>query len=196
MLPFRAEDRKQIVFLLLTHQARSDERRIAHNVVERGLGDEPFPIHAQGIAFHDVGIRFQRQKVEGHIDDILGGFHHLGFCNPECGLRDGHSEVVDFNAVKLMDGDFDDIPEIHQLLPGCYKQKGFILKTAQGNIGFRQKVTRTAGRVKERQMCKFFAKRFRLFVAEFRHFYAFDGGEFFTEFVKKQRVNHLVNIFD
>ena len=78
--------------------------RIAHDIVQLMLGHNILPFNAQGIGFVDVGIGFERQKVDLHMHDILGLLEHLAFCNPQRGFGDGNGEIVYLNAVKLPDG--------------------------------------------------------------------------------------------
>ena len=44
---------------------------------------------------------------------VLGFFHHLAFCDPQGGLGDSHSEIVDLNTVELANGDLDRVVKVH-----------------------------------------------------------------------------------
>ena len=55
----------------------------------------------------DVGVGRERQEVHFVVDDALGLLHHLAFGDPYRGLGDGDGEVVDLDAVELLDADLD-----------------------------------------------------------------------------------------
>ena len=63
----------------------------------------------EGVTFHNVGIGLQREKVERHMNNVLGFLHHLTFGDPKGGFSDGHSKVVNLNAVELTNRHLDGI---------------------------------------------------------------------------------------
>ena len=93
-----------IIFLRLVHQTRTHKRRVAHYIIQLAFGYNAFPISAQGVALYNISVGFQRQKVQRHKQNFFGFLHHLAFGNPECGFGNRHCKIVDFNAVKLADG--------------------------------------------------------------------------------------------
>ena len=50
-----------IRFLLLSLKTFADEGRVANNKIDGGRNI--FPVQMQGVAFGDIGVRFQRQKI-------------------------------------------------------------------------------------------------------------------------------------
>ena len=106
------------------------------------------PIQPQGVALHDVAVGFQRQEVQRHMDNLFRLFHHLAVCDPEGGFGNSHGKIVDLNAVELADGDLDGVIQIQHDLPLVKQGNYFILQTTQGQIGFRQEVAASTGRVK------------------------------------------------
>ena len=77
--------------------------------------------------FYDVGIRFEREKVEGHINDFFRFLHHLAFGYPKGGFCNRYGEIVDFNSIKLSNRDLYQIVKPKHHLPIVNKFKGFIL---------------------------------------------------------------------
>ena len=49
------------------------------------------------------------------MNNFLRFLNHLEFSNPKRGLRDGNREVVNFNAVKLSDRNFNWVDEFAEL---------------------------------------------------------------------------------
>ena len=138
----------------------ADERRVADDVVE-SLSPlcasvslcEPFlPVHSQRVAFADVDVGFQGEEVEVAVEEDGGPGEHLGFGDPEGRAGDGYGEVVDFDAVELLDGDadgvFDDAEEALALEAGG---DGPVFEAAEGEVGFGQEVARAARRAQERR---------------------------------------------
>ena len=103
------------------------ERRVAHYVVQLILGNNTLPINTKRVAFYNVGIRFEREKVEGHINDFFRLLHHLAFGNPKSGFGNRYSEIVDFDPVKLTDRYLYQIVKPKHHLTAMNKFKGFIL---------------------------------------------------------------------
>ena len=95
---------KNIAFLFLALQRIANKRRISHNIVQVTFRNHTLPIHPQGIALYNISVGFQRQKVQRNKQNFFGFLHHLAFGNPECGFGNRHRKIVDFNAVKLADG--------------------------------------------------------------------------------------------
>ena len=68
-----------------------------------------FPINAQGVSLHDVGIGFQGQKIEVLVEELCGFLQHLAFCNPQGGFCHNCGKIIYFYAVELLDGHLDQI---------------------------------------------------------------------------------------
>ena len=128
-------------------------------------GDHVRPLRPQGVPLHNVGIGFQRQEIQGHVYHVLGFLHHLTFRNPKGRLCHSHSEVVDFNAVKLADGDLNRVAHVQHDLSLMEQGNCFIFQPPEGDVSFRQKVPGAAGRVQEFQPRQLPLKGFQLGLA-------------------------------
>ena len=160
------------------------------------LGNNALPIYPQGVGLGDVGVGFQRQKVQGHVDYIFGFLHHLAFCNPEGSLCHGDGEVVDLNAIELSNGHLDGVAHIQHDLSLVKEGDGFVLQPPEGDIGFGEEVPGAAGRVQEFQASQFPLKclQFGLAGPIYR-----DSGNFLKlcfQPVQEQRVNDLVDVLN
>ena len=78
----------------------------------------------------DVGVALQRQEVDVVVDDLLCLCHHLRLAYPESGGGYGDGEVIDFDAVKLMDVHLDGILEGVKLLHAVYLLDNLVLQSA------------------------------------------------------------------
>ena len=116
------------------------------------------PVKAEGVAFDDAVVGFEGEELEGQADDLEGFREHLGLGDPKGGLGDGHGEVVDFDAVELLDGDangvVDDAEDALSLEAGG---EGPVFEAAEGEVGFGEEVAGAAGGVKDAQGGEFFA---------------------------------------
>ena len=81
------------------------------------------------------------------MDDIFGFLHHLALGNPQGGFGDSDGKIVDLDAVKLSDGDLDRVVHIEYDLVVMQQGKNLILQPPQGQVGFRQEISRAAGGV-------------------------------------------------
>ena len=137
---------KNIALLFLTLQGIANKRRIPHNIIQLTFGNHALPIHLQSIALYNKGVCFQRQKFERDEQDFLRFFHHLAFRNPERGFCNRHSKVVDFDAVKLADGNLYRAfaGGIHRDLTVGEFHQNFVFQAAQAQISFGQKVSAAA----------------------------------------------------
>ena len=122
-----------IICLRLASPLMPYKRRVAHNIIQLAFGYHTFPIGAQGIALYNISVGFQRQKVQRDKQDFFGFFHHLAFGNPECGFGNRHCKIVDFNAVKLADGNLYRAfaGGVHRHLPVGKFQQDFIFQPPQ-----------------------------------------------------------------
>lgn len=83
------------------------------------------------------------------MDNILRLFHHLAFGNPQCRFGNGCGKIVDFYSIKLPDGYFNwiQLTNTQRNLPSQQQGQRLIFQLAQGQIGFRKKITAPTGRV-------------------------------------------------
>ena len=111
--------------------------------------DDVLPVEAQGVAFDDVGVAFQGQKVDVHVDDALGLLHHLVFGDPEGRLGDGHRKVVDLDAIELADGHLDGVVMLvaEGDLPVLQQADDLVFQLAEAEVSLGQKIARAAGGV-------------------------------------------------
>ena len=160
VLPFRTEHIEQIIFLCFIHQACTNKRRITHNVIQLVFRHDSFPINTESIAIFYICIRLQRQEIKVNLKYFFSFVHHLRLCYPKCCLCNGYSKVVNFNTVKLTDGDLYRISNVTKSkcnlscdLHRIYSYtNSLVFQTAQGYICFCQEITRTTGGVKERKI--------------------------------------------
>ena len=151
--------------LRTAHHHSTYKRWIAHNVVQLMLGDHVRPLRPQGVPLNDVGIGFQRQKIQGHMYYVLGFLHHLALSDPQRRLCHSHGEIVDFDTVELADGDLNRVAHVQHDLPLMEKGYCFIFQPPEGDVSFRQEVAGAAGRVQEFQPRQLPLKGFQLGLA-------------------------------
>ena len=140
---------EQVCLLLLALQRIAHKRRIADDVVQLFLRAHALPLYPQRVALHDVGVALQGQEVDVVVDDLLRLRHHLRLADPEGGGGHGDGEVVDLDAIKLVDAHLDGILKGIELLHAVYLLDNLVLQAAQGEVGLREEVARAAGRVEE-----------------------------------------------
>ena len=174
------------------------KRRVAHDVVQFLGRDNVLPVDAQGVAFDDVGIAFQGQEVDVHVDDAFGLLHHLIFGDPEGGLGDGHGEVVDLDAVELPDGHLDGVVMLVAEcdLPVLQQTDDLIFQLAEAEVSLSQKVARAAGGVQKDQGSQLFLEGFQPALAGGIDGDVFDLVQLAAQAAQKQRVDHLVDVLD
>ena len=95
------------------------------------------------------GVALEGQEVDVVADDLLRLRHHLRLADPEGGGGHGDSEVVDLDAVELVDAYLDGVGKGIELLHAVYQLDNLVLQAAQGEVGLREEVARAAGRVEE-----------------------------------------------
>ena len=150
ILPFRPENVEHILFLAFAHQTCAHKRRVAHNVVEVdliafrvGLHLDDVPIHSERVALAEVDVV---------TDDLLRLRQHLRLGNPERGRGDGDGEVVDFDAVELLNRDLNRVLELaHHHLAVVALADDFVFQSPQRQISLREEIAASAGRVEERE---------------------------------------------
>ena len=136
--------------LRIGHIISSDKRRIPHDILQLFFRYDLIPVDSQRISFCDVHIGFQREEILVEaVDDALRFFEHLGFRDPERGLRDRHGEVIDLDAVKLLDRDLNRvqffIAKSHLSVESFLED--LILESAKAEIGFGQEITGACCRI-------------------------------------------------
>ena len=89
----------------------------------------------------DVGVALQRQEVDVVVDDLLCLCHHLRLAYPESGGGYGDGEVIDFDAVKLMDVHLDGILEGVKLLHAVYLLDNLVLQSSERKVSLREEVS-------------------------------------------------------
>ncbi len=103
---FVSKEFSNIINLFTTAIASADKRRVTDNVSEFVFRHNVSPIDLQRIGAVNIFIGTERQfwSVAG---DNLGLFVHLVLGKPQRKFGNGNSEIVNFNAVKLLDRNFD-----------------------------------------------------------------------------------------
>ena len=121
----------------------------------------------------NVGIAFQRQKVDVLTHNSLSFGKHLRLANPQSRGGDSYGKIVDFDAVELVDAHLDRAFKYTKLESCALTQckNCTIFKAAQREIGFSEEISATASRVEERERSELVAvgieaRRKRIF-----HFY-------------------------
>ena len=197
VLPFRAEHSEKVVLLLLAHQPRADERRIAHDVVRSARRAKSSPIQTQGIGFDDVGVGLKREEIDVVAHDALGLPLHLRLGDPQGGHRDRHREIIDLDAVELVDAGTDraEVPP-EQLLPAVDFLHDPVLHPADRDVGLCEEVARAAGRVEEGQRGEPVPEVHKGAPPRCGHLDVQNLPEFLFQSVQKERVDDLMNILD
>ena len=102
----------------------------------------------------DVGVGRERQEVHFAVDDALGLLHHLAFGDPYRCLGDGDGEVVDLDAVELLDADLDGgvgrLVEAEDAAAGFVEDglaQDVVFEAAQGEVAFREEIPAAARRI-------------------------------------------------
>ena len=136
------------------HQPRTHERRIPHDPDLIARRQDFFPVHPERVALVDVGVGRERQEVHFAVDDALGLLHHLAFGDPYRCLGDGDGEVVDLDAVELLDADLDGgvgrFVEAEDAAAGLVEDglaQDVVLEAAQGEIALREEIPTAARRI-------------------------------------------------
>ena len=135
------------------------KRRIADDVVQLLLRANVLPVYLKRVALMDVGVALQRQEVDVVMNDLLRLCHHLRLAYPQGSGGYGDGEVVDFYAVELVDAHLDGVFEGVELLHAVYLLDNLVLQSAQGEVGLREEVARTARRVEELEVCHLVLQR-------------------------------------
>ena len=80
-------------------------------------------------------------------DDVLGLFQHLALGDPQGGFGHGGGEVVDLDAVELVDGDLNWICIIAHCNLVCLAAERIVFQPTQGDIALGEEVAGAAGGV-------------------------------------------------
>ena len=104
----------------------ADKGRVADDVVD--FGRDGSPVDSERVALVNIGVTFQRKKIQITMNNFLGLLNHLQFSNPKGGLSDGNGKVVNFDAKELSYRNFDRIEEFAKLnlRTGVHKEKKVI----------------------------------------------------------------------
>jgi hypothetical protein len=79
--------------------------RIADDVGSFATRHQVIPIHPQRVPFHDSWVGSQRQRLCSPWNGKLCFLDHLLLGNPQCSPCYRYGKIVDFDTVKLPDGD-------------------------------------------------------------------------------------------
>ena len=169
--------------------------RVADDISQFLLGAKGSPVGLQGIALTYIIIGAERQETDVLLHDALRLGQHLRLANPEGGGGNHGGEIVNLNAVKLIDAHLDRVIEFaHHAPPGEEGFEGAVFETTQGEVSFRKEVARPTGGVEKAQRGEFVLKvgegagtAVALRAGE-------DGVEFVGEGVEEERVDEAVDI--
>ena len=139
-------------------------------------------------------VVLQRKWFEVISHNGIGFLQHLGLSNPECSLGDRTGEIVDFDAVELVDRNFDWISQTANHSIFVKNLDGLVLQSAEAGIGFRQEITRPTSRIQELQTCELVLEFGRSRLLRPDHFLGLDIGKFSFQVVQEERVDDLVDI--
>lgn len=132
----------------------ADEWRVAHHIGAFGGRQQLVPVVSQGVGLHDVARIMQRQMRQRLSRDGLRVVQRLLFRDPQRGTRHGHREIVDLDAMHLVDPHLDQAvlaAQFHVALAVQQVGDDAVLQFAQPQIRFGQEVARTARRIEEVQ---------------------------------------------
>ena len=200
-----AKDGDGFFLLRGRHHGSAHKRRIPHDLDIIAGREHVCPFDLQGVAFVDVAVGLERQEVHLAMNDVFRFVEHLALGNPERGFCDGTGEVVDFDAVELLDADFDEVAfaalaEVeteHARAAACRQclAQDVVFEAAQREIGFRQEIARAAGRVKVTSASERVLERAEPCKASLRLFFVHRRAELGTVAVEEQRVDDFVDVF-
>lgn len=128
----------------------ADEWRVAHHIGAFGGRQQLVPVVSQGVGLHDVARIMQRQMRQRLSRDGLRVVQRLLFRDPQRGTRHGHREIVDLDAMHLVDPHLDQAvlaAQFHVALAVQQVGDDAVLQFAQPQIRFGQEVARTARRI-------------------------------------------------
>ena len=157
------------------------------------------PIKGERIRLMYVGIGLQWQKIHIVAYNVRSLFYHLAFCYPQGSFGNRNREVIYLYTIELADSYLDDgvfVSKIHQQSLSIYHLYHFILQSAKRQEGFRQEIsaaTRWVHKGKRRKSILKITQQLHSFFCHFLRFYLF---QFSYQVIHKQRVNHLMDIFD
>ena len=80
-----------------------DKWRVAHDIVTLSARQELIPVVAQGVGAHDITLIVQWQMRYRLPCNGLGIIKHLLLGDPQRGLRYSYGEIIDLDAIKLVD---------------------------------------------------------------------------------------------
>ena len=155
------------------------------------------PIHPQRIAFLNVGVSLQRQRVDNEAHNLVGLLHHLAFGNPKCRLCHGAGEIVDLNAIELVNAHLNGVGHLtDDAVSAVNNAQGLIFKSAQWGVGLGKEIARTTGGVEELQRSQLALEGNRFFFLGLGHGDGLDVGKFLLQVIQKQRVNDFVDVLN
>ena len=154
------------------------------------------PIHVQGIALVNVGIAVQGQEVDVVVNDALGLSHHLTLAYPQrCGGH-GDGKIVDLDAIELIDTHLDGIDKGIEGLHVVDELDHLVLEPSQRQVGLGEKIARAARGVEKNKRGQLVLKFVQSLETAFKYRLVGDVGQLALEAIEKQRVDHLVYVFD
>lgn len=179
----------------------ADEWRVAHHIGAFGGRQQLVPVVSQGVGLHDVARIMQRQMRQRLSRDGLRVVQRLLFRDPQRGTRHGHREIVDLDAMHLVDPHLDQAvlaAQFHVALAVQQVGDDAVLQFAQPQIRFGQEVARTARRIEEVQRGEPVLERFEPVLAGplAKRLVVFDTVELGREIVEEERVDDLVDVPD
>ena len=121
----------------------------------------------------------------------------MAFGDPQRGSRDGYGKVVDFDSVKLGDGNLNR-GEIRAEgnLAAQENAQDFVFQPPQGKIGFREEVAAPGGGIEKDEARELLLKFAQAAFPRPHGGNAFDCGKFRFQLVKEKRVDDFVDVFD
>ena len=135
----------------------ADEGRVADDEV--GIRTNGLPVDAEGVTFVNVGIRFEGEEIQVAVNDLAGLLNHLEFGNPQSSLSNGNGEVINFNAEKLRDRNFDGVEHFAEVDLVAEKFfKDFVFETAEAKERFSKEVAGAASGIENFNGGKFFVE--------------------------------------
>ena len=93
------ENSIKVGFLFTRTKTPADKRRVADNIIN--IGREFLPSDAQRIRLMNVGVTFQRKKIQVPMNNLASLNHHLQFRYPQCRLRNRHCKIIYLYPVEI-----------------------------------------------------------------------------------------------
>ena len=160
---------------------------------------QPLPVHAERVALHDGSVRLERQELQIAVQNLRGRLHHLVLGDPKRSFGHVDGEVVDFDAVELVDVHVDlelVAEDVESAVAPQTELHALVLQLAQAGVGLGEEVARVARRVEELERAELALEGLQFLVARLDALRLANGGELRVQIVHEKGIDDLVDVLD